>query len=173
LEREAVLGCLERAEALWHLARGEHGEAAALLERAVARLRAQGVPLELARALAAQAQLERRLRRQGAARSAADEALRICQDTGAAAWLDPIKRRIQGGGAGRGNAARPPAEASGTVVLTPSEQRIAALAADGATNREIAAACFISVKTVEASLSRVYRKLGVRSRTELAKAPTD
>ncbi|WP_181799046.1 helix-turn-helix transcriptional regulator [Kitasatospora acidiphila] len=173
LDREAVLGCLERAEALWHLAHGEHAEAAALLERAVARLRSEGVPLELARALAAQAQLERRRRRQGAARSAADEALRICQDTGAAAWLGPIKRRIQGGGGGRAGAARQPADASGAVLLTPSEQRIAALAADGATNREIAAACYISVKTVEASLSRVYRKLGVRSRTELAKAPTD
>lgn len=47
--------------------------------------------------------------------------------------------------------------------LTPTEQRIAELAADGLSNREIATAVFISVKTVESTLTRVYRKLGVRS----------
>ena len=51
--------------------------------------------------------------------------------------------------------------------LTPTELRIAMLAADGATNREIAQAAFISPKTVEANLARVYRKLGIRSRAEL------
>jgi DNA-binding NarL/FixJ family response regulator len=52
--------------------------------------------------------------------------------------------------------------------LTPTEQRIATLASSGATNREIAAQLFITVKTVEANLSRIYGKIGVRSRTELA-----
>jgi DNA-binding NarL/FixJ family response regulator len=51
--------------------------------------------------------------------------------------------------------------------LTPSEARVAELAASGLTNREVAATAFMSQKTVEANLSRVYRKLGIRSRAEL------
>jgi DNA-binding CsgD family transcriptional regulator len=58
--------------------------------------------------------------------------------------------------------------------LTPTEGRVAALVAAGGTNREVADALFISVHTVEANLKRIYRKLGIRSRTELAsKYPTD
>jgi DNA-binding NarL/FixJ family response regulator len=52
--------------------------------------------------------------------------------------------------------------------LTPGEWRVAELAASGLRNREIAAALFVSPKTVEANLARAYRKLGVRSRAELA-----
>ncbi|MCV7440602.1 helix-turn-helix transcriptional regulator, partial [Mycobacterium seoulense] len=52
--------------------------------------------------------------------------------------------------------------------LTPSEQRVAELALAGMTNRDIAAALFISPKTVEVNLSRVYRKLNIRSRTQLS-----
>ena len=51
--------------------------------------------------------------------------------------------------------------------LTETELRVAELAATGMTNREIAAQAFISSKTVEANLARVYRKLGIRSRAEL------
>ena len=51
--------------------------------------------------------------------------------------------------------------------LTPAEQRMAELAADGLSNKEIAAELFVSVKTVELTLSRVYRKLGIRSRSQL------
>lgn len=51
--------------------------------------------------------------------------------------------------------------------LTPTELRVAELAASGLTNREIAGAAFISSKTVEANLSRAYRKLGITSRAEL------
>ena len=51
--------------------------------------------------------------------------------------------------------------------LTPSEHRVAELAAKGMTNRDVAATLFISPKTVEANLSRIYRKLGIHSRAEL------
>lgn len=54
-------------------------------------------------------------------------------------------------------------------TLTETESRIARLAASGASNREIASQLFVSVKTVEANLSRCYRKLGVRSRVQLAR----
>jgi DNA-binding NarL/FixJ family response regulator len=53
------------------------------------------------------------------------------------------------------------------LTLTPAEQRVAELAASGLTNRQVAAALFISPKTVESSLARVYRKLNIRSRAEL------
>jgi DNA-binding CsgD family transcriptional regulator len=160
LGRLSVLACLQRAAALRCLALGELTEAGALLESAIARLRQEGVPLELARALVALADLERRRRRHAAARRATDEAWELCRTAGALPWLGRIEQgRVQRSG-------RRTAEAS---ALTAPEQRIAALAAGGSTNREIAAACFVSVKTVEASLSRVYRKLGVRSRTELVK----
>jgi DNA-binding CsgD family transcriptional regulator len=56
--------------------------------------------------------------------------------------------------------------------LTPVEQRIADLVAAGQTNREVAAATFMSVRTVESHLGRIYRKLGIRSRTELAARPS-
>jgi len=58
---------------------------------------------------------------------------------------------------------------AGKVDLTPTEQRVAELAADGLSNRDIAAAANVAIKTVEANLSRVYRKLGVRSRVELGR----
>jgi DNA-binding CsgD family transcriptional regulator len=53
-------------------------------------------------------------------------------------------------------------------VLTPTEERVAALVAAGGTYREVADALFISPKTVQWNLSKIYRKLGVRSRAELA-----
>jgi DNA-binding NarL/FixJ family response regulator len=57
--------------------------------------------------------------------------------------------------------------------LTNTEQKVAELVAAGGTNKEVASELFLSVKTVEANLSRIYRKLGVRSRTELARAMHD
>jgi DNA-binding CsgD family transcriptional regulator len=59
---------------------------------------------------------------------------------------------------------------SGVDSLTASERRVAQLAADGATNREIAQRLFITVKTVDSHLTRTYRKLGISSRRELAVA---
>jgi DNA-binding CsgD family transcriptional regulator len=57
--------------------------------------------------------------------------------------------------------------------LTAAEQRIADLVAEGKTNREVAAALYIAVHSVETALTRIYRKLGVRSRTELANSLSD
>jgi DNA-binding CsgD family transcriptional regulator len=55
-----------------------------------------------------------------------------------------------------------------TDGLTPTEQRVADLVAEGRSNKDVAAELFVSVRTVEANLTRVYAKLGIRSRTELA-----
>ena len=56
------------------------------------------------------------------------------------------------------------------ATLTPTERQIAQLAADGLTNKGIAARMFVSAKTVEANLSRVYRKLDISARTQLGRA---
>ena len=62
------------------------------------------------------------------------------------------------------------ATAGGADALTPSERRVAELAVDGLSNRDIAQSLFLSEKTVEAHLGRAYRKLGIRSRGRLAAA---
>jgi DNA-binding NarL/FixJ family response regulator len=94
-----------------------------------------------------------------------------------------LARFEQLGATGFANRARQELEATGETVrqatadtrdeLTPQERQIAALVANGATNREVAASVFLSTKTVEKHLSSVYRKLGVRSRTELARLLAD
>lgn len=61
---------------------------------------------------------------------------------------------------------------SGVESLTPSERRVAGLAAEGLSNREIAGALYITNKTVEVHLTHAYRKLDIRSRTQLGRAPT-
>jgi DNA-binding CsgD family transcriptional regulator len=69
----------------------------------------------------------------------------------------------------RGELARIAVSAPQTTLLTPSEERVAELAATGMTNRDIGAAVFISPKTVEAKLARIYRKLDIHTRAELGR----
>ncbi len=70
----------------------------------------------------------------------------------------------------RASGARPRrAVVTGVSSLTPSERRVAGMAADGHTNREIAQKLFVTPKTVETHLSHAYRKLEVRSRSELVR----
>jgi DNA-binding CsgD family transcriptional regulator len=160
LGRTSVLACMQRAIGVQHMAAGQFAEAAAALHASTAQLEHAGQPLERIRGLLALSDLERRRRRQAASRDALSAAHQICVDTGATAWLPRIEQRIlRAGAVVPGRAAH----------LAPAELRIAELAGSGATNREIAATLYLSVKTVEANLSRIYRKLEVRSRTELAK----
>ena len=164
LGRPCVLACMQRATGVLHMATGQLAEAASALRTSAGRPENAGQPLERARGLLILSDLERRRRRQAAARDALSAAHQLCIDAGATAWLSRIEQRIARAGEvvpGRG------------AHLAPSELRIAELAGCGATNREIAAALYLSVKTVEATLSRVYRKLEVRSRTELAKTMAD
>ena len=94
------------------------------------------------------------------AREALDQALAIFDELGARLWAEKARAELERIGGRR---------APATGELTPTEQRIAALAAEGRSNKEIAAALFVTPKTVGTQLSRIYRKVGVHSRTELAR----
>jgi DNA-binding CsgD family transcriptional regulator len=115
-------------------------------------------PLEHARTLLAAGAIERRAKRKAEAREALEQARTIFEQLGARLWCERARLELERTGVHR----------TAEGELSAAEQRVADLAGSGATNKEIAAALFMSVKTVEAHLSRVYRKLDVRSRTELA-----
>jgi DNA-binding NarL/FixJ family response regulator len=121
-------------------------------------------PIEQAHALLIQGGAERRRRRYAAARMAITAALAIFLAADAKPWAEQTERalaRTEGGSSAPGT---PPLD----LGLTTTELKIAGLVRDGASNREIASRLYLSVKTVEATLTRVYRKLGVRSRTQLS-----
>lgn len=106
------------------------------------------------------------LRRKGERRLARielDEALEIFEKYGAVPWADRTRGELRASGA----VLRSPPQAG--LELTEAELRVALLAADGLTDREICGQLYLSPKTVEFHLGRVYRKLGVRGRTELAR----
>jgi DNA-binding NarL/FixJ family response regulator len=105
----------------------------------------------------AKGRLYRRAKQRRAAADALREAGAIFERLGAVTWVDRARDELDLVGPRR----RAPDE------LTVTELRVAELASTGITNREIARAVFMSEKTVEAHLARVYRKLGIRSRAEL------
>ncbi len=150
-----VLGTLEREDGLAHLQ-----EAVEVLESSTARL-------ELAKALLALGTALRLARQPTKAR----EPLRRAIEIGSACSADALVERARG--ELRAAGARPRREALGGIEsLTPSERRVADMAADEMTNREIAQALFVTPKTVEVHLSNAYRKLDIRSRRQLADALT-
>ena len=103
-------------------------------------------------------QIERRANRKLAARDSLAEALAVFEDLGSPPWAQRARDEI----------ARLGLRHRAADELTESERRIAELAAAGMTNRQVAEAAFVSPKTVEANLARVYQKLGIRSRADSA-----
>ncbi len=147
-----------RCRALLHSALGEMEEAAAEAAMSIAELQPEGLPVELGRSYLVLGQIERRRRQRSAARRALEEALTQFQAAGARIWEAKAREELDRSWSPREGA-----------TLTSSEEQMARLAAEGRTNPEIAARMVVSRRTVEATLSRVYKKLGVRSRTELAR----
>jgi DNA-binding NarL/FixJ family response regulator len=117
------------------------------------------MPLERARTLLALGQLLRRRKERRKAREAFQEALAEFERVGAGCWAERARAELA-----RVPVRRAPSD------LTPTETTIASLAATGLTNRAIAERIYVSPKTVESNLARVYRKLGIRSRAELGRA---
>ena len=167
LGRESVLAVLDRAEALVRAARGEQGSATRQLTAAQDRLGKLGYGLEEARAAYALAGL----RTPRTDPTSYDEATRLFRRCRALPWL----RQVETASAVHPATPAPASPALGSRAsaaldsLAATERQVAALVMEGATNREIAARLFISVKTVEATLTRVYRKLGIRSRVDIVR----
>ena len=158
LGREWVLAQVTRCRGLVAAAQGAVDDAAALLQQAVEQHEAVGDPFGRARALLALGIVRRRARQKRAARDAIRAALSGFEQLGAATWVEKARDEL-GSIGGR----------TREEGLTAAEQRVAALVAEGRTNREVAAALFLGERTVASHLTHIYAKLGVRSRTELAR----
>lgn len=166
LKRRGVHASLLRASALHQAVTADLAGAVETLRDAATAHAEIGLPIEHGRDLLALGVVELRRRHPSAALSAWRQARTLFQDANAKPWLEQAQRELGRvtGAEGRGNGSQALA-----YSLTATEHRVASMVADGATNREVAAALFLSIKTVESTLTRVYRKLGVRSRTELVR----
>jgi DNA-binding CsgD family transcriptional regulator len=159
LGRQRVLTDVLRCRGLIAAARGDIDESMALLDEAVARHGELGDPYGRARALLSLGVVRRRARQKRPARDALAQALEAFERLGARTWIERARSEL-GSIGGR----------TREEGLTPAEQRVAALVAAGRTNREVAAALFLGERTVASHLTHIYAKLGIRSRTELARA---
>lgn len=157
LDRPWLLAVGGRCRALLLAAGGDVDAASLAAEHAMAQHDRLPMPFERARTQLLLGQLQRRQRRKDAGAATVREALNTFEHLGTPLWADRARAEL----------ARANIGPRRTVELTPSEQQVAELAAAGKTNRDIAATLFISPKTVEVNLSRIYRKLGIRSRVEL------
>jgi DNA-binding CsgD family transcriptional regulator len=137
---------------------GEEDAARAALADALAAHESLPQPFELARTLLVQGQIERRAKSRAAAREALTRALQLFDNLGAARWSDRTAAEL----------ARIPGRAPSSHELSDTERRVAELVAEGLSNKQVAGKLFVTVRTVEANLSKIYAKLGVHSRTELA-----
>ncbi len=160
LDRPWALAAAGRLRGALHAAYGEAALAEASFERALAAHEHLEVLFERGRTLLLAGRAYRRFKQHRRSAQALAEAQALFEALGAPLWAAKT----------RGELARTGRPVLGTRTLTETENRLAELAATGLSNREVAARAFVSVKTVEANLSRVYRKLEVRSRAGLARA---
>jgi DNA-binding CsgD family transcriptional regulator len=158
-KKALTLAPARRCRALVAEVEGDLAAAAAALEEALAHHDRVAMPFSRARTLLVLGRIRRRVGERRAARQALDEALAVFEELGAPRWVERARDEL---------ARVPSRRAVASEALTPTEERVAALVAEGHTNKEVAQALFLSEKTVEANLTRIYRKLGVRSRTALA-----
>jgi DNA-binding CsgD family transcriptional regulator len=156
--RDWVLSHVTRCRALGAAAQGNVEQAATLLEQAIAQHEVVGDPFGRARAQLALGIVRRRARQKRGARETIEAALAGFEQLGAATWVEKARSELGRIGGRRREEG-----------LTAAERRVAALVAGGRTNREVAAALFLGERTVASHLTHIYAKLGVRSRTELAR----
>ena len=158
LNRQRVLAQATRCRGVIAAARGDIAAAVNILEEAVARHQEAGDPFGRARAELALGGNRRRAKQKRAAREALEAARTGFEALGASSWAAAARSEL-GRIGGRTRVAG----------LSPSELSVAALVAEGRTNREIASSLFLGERTVASHLTHIYAKLGIRSRTELAR----
>jgi len=159
LDSPFALGNAQRLRALLEASAGRFENAIARLELTLVAQGQHGWPFERARTLLALGDVRRRAKEKRNARAALEQAATAFDELGARLWA--ARARDSLGRIGGRTTER-------TGALTPTEHRVAELVAQGPTNKEVAAALFVTLRTVEWNLSKVYSKLDVRSRTELA-----
>jgi DNA-binding CsgD family transcriptional regulator len=158
LDRAWMLAVAGRCRGMLLAAGGDFAAGARAAEDAMVQHDRVPMPFERARTQLLLGQLQRRQRQKRTASATLRDALEVFERLNTPLWA---KRA-------RADLARVTVNA-GDVVLTPSERRVAELAASGMRNRAIAGELFISPKTVDTNLGRIYRKLGIHSRAELAR----
>jgi DNA-binding CsgD family transcriptional regulator len=158
LDRAAAGPGGDRCAGLVAVADGDLGRGLLLLERAVACGRRLPEPFELGRSLLALGAAQRRARHKRLAATTLREALDLFERLPAPLWAVRARREL----------ARIGGRRIADGALTETERRIVVLAAAGRSNAEVARELALSTKTVEWNLSKAYRKLGVRSRSQLA-----
>jgi DNA-binding CsgD family transcriptional regulator/uncharacterized protein HemY len=159
LPRPWICAVAARSRGLLLSARGDLDGSLAAFERALGHHEELDMPLERGRTLLVLGQLLRRRKERRKARELFRDALAVFERVQAGQWAERARTEL---------ARVPVRRAPGD--LTPTETTIASLAATGLTNRAIAERIYVSPKTVESNLARVYRKLGIRSRAELGRA---
>ena len=151
----------KRCEGLLLAARGDFARAIEAMDAALAQHARRPVPLDIGRTLLEKGSIERRAKHKTAAKKTLEQALAILEPVDAAIWV--ARARDELGRIGL-------RQASKTGGLTPAQQRVAELAAGGATNSEIAHTLYMSGRTVESHLTKIYSQLEIRSRAQLATA---
>jgi DNA-binding CsgD family transcriptional regulator len=158
LDRPLALATAARCCGLLAAARGDLEEAAEHLQRSLHEHTQTQQPFELGRTLLVAGAVRRRMRQKKDARDLLEQALATFEALGARVWTAKARTEL----------ARIGGRAPSRDELTPTEEQVARLVAEGRTNREVAEALFMSAHTVDANLRRIYRKFGIHSRTELA-----
>lgn len=159
LSRRWMIAVGARCRSMWLAATGDVTRALTVAQDAIVEHGKVPMPFDCARTQLLLGQLQRRHRRKEAAMTTLRTALQAFEEMGTPLWADRARREL----------ARVNIAPTRDMSLTHTEQRVAELAAAGKTNRDIAAALFVSPKTVEAHLSRIYRKLQIGSRAELGR----
>jgi len=148
-----------RCRGLLLAAEGDLAGAERSFNQSLGHHRELGLPFELGRTLLCLGRLQRRRKQRKAARETLQQSLDVFEELGAPLWARGARAELD-----RTHVRQAPHE------LSPTEQQVARFAASGLKNREIAERMFLSPKTIEANLARVYGKLGIRSRAELGAA---
>lgn len=159
LHRAWMRAVSARGRSMLLAARGDLDAASGAAQRAMTEHERLPMRFERARTQLLLGQLQRRQRRKGSASASLQEAFDVLEKLGVPLWADRARAELVRANVGPRHSGQ----------LTPSERRVAELAASGMKNRDVATTLFISPNTVEANLARVYRKLGIRSRAELGR----